>query len=117
MGGGYGDAMTIHASSDTSSAGPAEQTPITWNIDRAVAEIGVRLLDDAYMAWLVAESESEEALASWLAPFSARPRAAAYRSYLAAVDREQAAARDLERLREITAPCLALLGEDAPAIA
>ena len=36
-------------------------------------------------------------------------RAAAYPAYRAALDREEAAARDLHRLSELTAPCLALL--------
>jgi len=102
--------MTIQASHDSASLTPYGST-ITG--DRDVAEIGVRLLDDAYMAWLIAESEAGEALRGWLEP-GARPRTAAYRAYLAAVDREDAAARDLERLREIVAPCLVLLAQPQP---
>jgi len=97
--------MTIHTSSEPPSPPQAGSGSST---DRAVAEIGVRLLDDAFIAWLLAERESEEALRDWLEP-AARPRAAAYRAYVAAVDREHAAARDLQRLREITAPCVELL--------
>jgi hypothetical protein len=102
--------MTIQASHDTTSI-----IPLTTGVnrDRDVAEIGIRLLDDAYMAWLVAESEAEEALRTWLEP-GARARAAAYRGYLAAIDREDAAAQDLERLREIVAPCIELLTQPAP---
>jgi hypothetical protein len=102
--------MTIQASHDTTST-----IPLTNGVtrERDVAEIGIRLLDDAYMAWLVAESEAGEALREWVEP-GARPRAAAYRGYLAAIDREDAAARDLERLREIVAPCFDLLTQTAP---
>jgi hypothetical protein len=102
--------MTTQASHDSASLRP-HGTGITR--DRDVAEIGVRLLDDAYMAWLLAESEAEEALRGWLEP-GARARAAAYRAYRAAVDREGAAAHDLERLREIVAPCLELLTQSQP---
>ena len=70
---------------------------------REIALIGVRLLDDAYMAWVAAESETEEALRAW---FVSGEHRAAYQTYRAAVDREEAAARDLQRLHELTAVCL-----------
>jgi hypothetical protein len=74
------------------------------NVDTNVAEIGVRLLDDAYLAWFGAESESEVALRTWFG--SARSeRASAYLAYRAALDREEAAARDLERLWQLAEPC------------
>ena len=74
------------------------------NLARDVAEIGVRLLDDAYITWFAAESECEQALRAW---FGATPntRAGAYASYRAALDREDAAARDLERLWDLARPC------------
>jgi hypothetical protein len=73
-------------------------------VDIDVAEIGVRLLDDAYLAWFSAESESEAALRAWFGSAGSQP-AHAYLTYLAALDREEAAARDLERLWQLSAPC------------
>ena len=71
---------------------------------RDLAVIAVRVFDDAHMTWVAAEVESEHALhASFDA--DARHGAGAYRAYLAAVDREEAAARDLQRLSELTQPC------------
>jgi hypothetical protein len=68
---------------------------------RDLGAIGVRLLDDAHMTWVAAEVESERALSAWFeAPVL--HRAAAYLGYRAAVDREEAAARDLQRLCELT---------------
>jgi hypothetical protein len=77
-------------------------------ISHDLAVIGVRLLDDAYMAWLAAEVESEQALRAWLT--GAVSHSAAYVAYRAAVDREEAAARDLHRLCELTQPCQDQLG-------
>ena len=65
-----------------------------------VARISVRLLDDAYMAWRAAEGECEEALCRWCAGAS-RDGAEAYSMYRAALDREEAAARDLQKLHEV----------------
>jgi hypothetical protein len=73
------------------------------NLEPGVAAIGVRLLDDAYMAWAAAESESSRALRTWR---DRGPRGHdAYYTYLAALDREEAAARDLQRLWALTEPC------------
>lgn len=60
-------------------------------------EIAIRMLDDAFMTWSLACTECRTALAAW---FDAPPaeRAAARWAYRAALDREEAAARDLERL-------------------
>jgi hypothetical protein len=76
-----------------------------------LAEIGLRLLDEAHAAWQWAELQCEAALQAWY-DGSPRTSAAAYLSYRAALDREQAAAHDLERLWE-----LARLGHDALAAA
>lgn len=78
------------------------------NIDTTVAEIGVRLLDDAYLAWWSAESECEGALRSWFQAVGSS-RADAYHSYRAALEREAAAARDLERLWQVAVPCREVL--------
>jgi hypothetical protein len=65
--------------------------------------IGVRSLDDAQMTWVAAEVESGQALRAWLKG-AASHRAAAYAEYRAAADREETAARDLQRLDELTRP-------------
>lgn len=72
------------------------------SISRDAAELGERLLDDAHTAWLIAETEAAQTLDVW------RERASAtwYRAYRAAVEREEAAARDLERLHRIASPYL-----------
>ena len=78
-----------------------------------VAEIGVRLLDDAYIAWFAAESDCEQALRAWLEGTSGN-RGEAYFVYRAALDREEAAARDLQRLSPLTQPCRdSLAGREA----
>ena len=69
-------------------------------LDCDLAQIGVRLIDGAYMAWLVAERECDQALRAWQ-----EERPGAYWSYRAALDREEAAACDLQRLAEIARPC------------
>jgi len=93
-------AMTIDASPDqTAPAGEGR------NLDRELAVIGLRLLDDAHAAWAAAESECEAALRDWL---DSHRQAAAYPAYRAALDREEAAARDLERLTEIASAYAAL---------
>jgi hypothetical protein len=69
-----------------------------------LAVIAVRVLDDAHMAWVAAEVDSDHALHAWFAA-GAPKGAGAYLTYRAAVDREEAAALDLERLAELTQPC------------
>ena len=81
-------------------AGQARSTT-TWSRRRnVVAEIGIRLLDDAQMAWQQAEFECERALSAWCDGAPGRG-ADGYLRYRAALDREEAAARDLERLWEV----------------
>jgi hypothetical protein len=76
-----------------------------------LVEIGIRLLDEAHVAWQRAELECQVALQAW---FDGPPRASVdlYLGYRAALDREHAAAHDLERLWE-----LARGGHDALAAA
>ena len=81
----------------------ATSAKITSNTSRDLAVIGVRLLDDAHMTWVAAEVESEHALRAWF-DAGATQGAGAYLAYRAAVDREEAAARDLQRLSELTQP-------------
>jgi hypothetical protein len=75
---------------------------MTKNEEAQVGQIGIRLLDDAYLAWLTAESECERALQFWFQ--GARGHRAAYLAYVAALDREHAAACDLQRLSELLRP-------------
>ena len=86
------------------------------NLETEVATIGVRLLDDAVLAWFRAESESEVALQAWFRSTGMR-RETAYLSYLAALDREEASARDLERLWELSEPCRDTLAQRAGSVA
>lgn len=75
------------------------------SISRDAAVLSERLLDDAYTAWVLAESEAAETLDAWRERASGTC-ASRYRAYLAAVEREEAAARDLQRLHEIASPYL-----------
>ena len=85
---------------------------MTEHPEQEIAEIGVRPLDDAYLAWFAAESDCEQALRAWL-DGPPNNRTAMYFSYRAALDREQAAAHDLQRLSELTQPRLrTLAGRD-----
>jgi hypothetical protein len=67
---------------------------------REGASIAIRLVDEAYMSWSTAEVECQNALRAW---FDAVPsdRADANSVYRAALDREHAAARDLESLSQL----------------
>jgi hypothetical protein len=78
-------------------------TRINRITSRDQAVIGVRALDDAHMTWVAAEIESEHALHAWF-DTGAGQRAGAYLAYRAAVCREEAAARDLQRLSQLTQP-------------
>ncbi|MGA8722757.1 MAG: hypothetical protein WB557_32450 [Solirubrobacteraceae bacterium] len=69
-----------------------------------VATIGVRLFDDAYLAWFSAESECEDVLRAWFQS-TREQRATTYFAYRAALDREEAAARDLERVWHLAETC------------
>lgn len=62
-----------------------------------LAEIGIRLLDEAFQSWERAQLCCHEALHGWREAAPGR-RAVAHAAYRAALDREEAAARDLQRL-------------------
>jgi hypothetical protein len=78
----------------------AQSAVIRTKLRHELAEIGIRLLDEAHVAWHRAELECEHALHAW---YDGSPRVSAdrYLSYRAALDREQAAAHDLQRLWEL----------------
>jgi hypothetical protein len=86
------------------------------NIETEVATIGVRLLDDAVLAWFRAETECEESLQAWFRS-TGQQRETAYLSYLAALDREEASARDLERLWQLSEPCRDAVAQRAESVA
>jgi hypothetical protein len=86
---------------------------MTTKLDRETAEIGVRLLDDAHLVWSAAQLECEIALHDWLDAGS-RDNAARYSRYRAALDREAAAALDLQRLCELAGPCHDRLADCEP---
>ncbi len=88
---------------------------MTDNPNTEVAAIGVRLLDDAYLAWFSAESESEAALKAWWRSTGAG-RSVAYLAYRAALDREEAAAHDLKRLWSLSEPCRTTLAVQGQAV-
>ena len=69
-------------------------------ISGEVASIGLRLVDEAYMSWRTAEIQCQTALRAWL-DAGPRDRAEANWVYRAALDREQAAALDLEWLSDL----------------
>lgn len=81
--------------------------------EHEIAKIGVRLLDDAYTAWRAAEAETAAALRAWF-DRTIRDRDAAWTVYQAALDREEAAAHDLQRLTSVTRPCVARLTAETP---
>lgn len=77
---------------------------ISRNTSSDLTVLGARALDDAYMTWVAAEVASGYALNAWCRA-AAPDRTAAYVAYRAAVDREEAAARDLQRLGDLIPPC------------
>jgi hypothetical protein len=66
------------------------------DISAELTAIRARPLEDAYLVWFSAEHESGRALRAWLTG-TGPGQEAAYAAYRAALDREEAAARDLER--------------------
>jgi hypothetical protein len=103
----------------TSRNDPPVLVPDARNVDltsrRDAAEIGVRLLDEAHTIWLIAECEVQQTLDAWREQ-GCGTRADRYRAYLAAVEREEAAARDLQRLYEIASPTRGTPGSAAIAL-
>jgi hypothetical protein len=86
----------------------ASPARINRNTSRDLAVIAVRVLDDAHMTWVAAEVESEHALRAWF-DTGAPHDADAYLAYRTALDREEAAAHDLQRLCDLTQPYQARL--------
>jgi hypothetical protein len=68
-----------------------------------ISDVAIRLVDEAHTAWLIAQAECAHALRVWF-DATAGWRDHAHQAYRAALDREEAAARDLERLSVLAAP-------------
>ena len=81
----------------------ATSAKIARRSNRALAVIGIGVLDDAQMTWSAAEVDSTDALCAWC-DAAGPDRAGAYVAYRAAADREAAAARDLQELYALTEP-------------
>jgi hypothetical protein len=77
---------------------------MTNNANSEVATTGLRLFDDAYLAWFSAESECEDVLHAWFQS-TREQHATTYVAYRAALDREETAARDLERVWHLAETC------------
>jgi hypothetical protein len=67
---------------------------------REAAAVGIRLLDEAYLSWSLAQMQCANALLVWSQARGAA-RADAHMAYRAALDREEAAARDLAQISEL----------------
>ncbi|HEY4276905.1 MAG TPA: hypothetical protein VGM91_01725 [Conexibacter sp.] len=63
-------------------------------------DIAIRLLDEAHQSWQVAQERCATALSAWLGAGPGE-RSDAHLAYRAALDHEEAAARDLERLHRL----------------
>ena len=75
-----------------------------------ITATGVDSYDDTYLAWRMAALEAQQALRDWF-DASAEDRVLRFFAYRAALDREEAAARDLQRLTELGRPCPDALGD------
>ena len=67
---------------------------------REAAAVGIRLLDEAYLSWTLAQMQCVNARTAW-SQARGCSRAAAYVAYGAALDREEAAARDLAQITDL----------------
>ncbi|MGH2887891.1 MAG: hypothetical protein ACRDPA_35215 [Solirubrobacteraceae bacterium] len=88
---------------------------MTDNAASEVTAIGIRLIDDAYLAWFSAESECERALRAWFRQTDAEP-GGAYSAYRIALDREEAAARRLEGMWQFAEVCHAGFVQDTESV-
>jgi hypothetical protein len=69
--------------------------------DRELLAMRVWLRDEAHKVWAAAEAESQWALRAWIEAGD-RDRGAAYHVYQASLEREEAAACELQRWCELT---------------
>ena len=72
-----------------------EDAEVIENMQAEVAAVGVRLIDDTYLAWSHAKAECDTTLRAWFQSTGER-RERAYLVYRASLHREEASARDLE---------------------
>jgi len=71
-------------------------------VQEELAERTVAPLDDAHMAWFIAETECAQALRAWRE--GSDDVELAFCTYIAALDREESAAQHLERLWRLSEP-------------
>jgi hypothetical protein len=71
---------------------------------RDITAIGARLADQAHAVWLAAAADATQAYHAW-GDAVHQDRGLRYAAYSAALDREESAARDLERVWELARPC------------
>jgi hypothetical protein len=76
------------------------ETKLSTNDRQELAEMEMDMLDGAYITWCGTETEAARALHAWLEGSGTD----AYVAYRAALDREEAAARELQRLSCSTTP-------------
>ena len=67
------------------------------------AEMRIGRIDDAHLAWFIAETEAADALRAWR-DGTASDADIAFCSYVAALKREESAAQHLERLCKASEP-------------
>ena len=70
-------------------------------VQEELTELRVAPLDDAHLAWFIAETECAEALRAWRKGADVD---LAFCTYIAALDREESAAQHLERLWKASDP-------------
>ena len=85
----------------TKSTQTAATAMTTRGVHDEVAELRVAPLDDAHLAWFIAESECAQALRAWREGADVD---LAFCTYITALDREESAARHLERLWKASEP-------------
>lgn len=87
----------------TKSTETLATTAPTSTTEAEIAELRVRRLDDAHLAWLIAETRCAEALRAWREG-TAGDADIAFCFYIAALNREESAAQHLERLWKASEP-------------
>jgi hypothetical protein len=80
-----------------------ERIEMTDDLDAKAILTGACQLGDAFLAWFTAEAASETALQAWWQS-TGSSRSTTYIAYRASLDREEIAARNLERLSNLAGP-------------
>jgi hypothetical protein len=86
----------------TKSTQTATATESSRAVEEQLAELRAAPLDNAHMAWFIAETECALALQAWRE--GSDDVDLAFCTYIAALDREESAAQHLERLWKASEP-------------